>query len=187
MSAIGQQHDLDGSALGPPRFSLRALLAVVSVLCVLFALMSAVGTIWSLMIVFFLSLVMAHVMGNSLGTKLCSRTSRLVPPLGAQLGNLESFEVAGPRRLAERSGLNRATIAMTLGGATVGGIVGGTALAATYPGASAGAVALGIISSAVLGGFFGFTASTFFSVARAALREALSEPTMRHPAAHPPR
>ncbi len=162
-------------------------MGVVSALCVLFALMSALGTIWSLMLVFFLSLILAHVMGNSLGTKLCSRPSRQASPLVAQLGNLESFEVAGPRRLAEHSGLNRATIAMTLGGAIVGGAVGGTGLAATYPGASAGAVALGIISSAVLGGFFGFTASTFFSVARAALREALSEPTMRHPAAPAPR
>jgi len=183
MSAIGQQHDLDGSALGPPRFSLRTLLAGMSALCVLFALMAAVGTIWSLVLAFFLSLVLAHVLGNSLGTKLCSRQAL---PAGNLPSVGVSVEHARPSRLALRTGLHRATTYMTLGGSLLCGVFGGAGLAAISPGASAGAVVLGICSSAVLGGFLGFTASSFFSVARAAIREALADPTLRQPVAHPP-
>ncbi len=61
---------------------------------------------------------------------------------------------------------------MTIGGALIGAEFGGLGLAAIYPRASVAAVTLGVVSSAVLGGFAGFLASSFLSVVRQALAEA---------------
>jgi hypothetical protein len=64
---------------------------------------------------------------------------------------------------------------MTCGGAAAGAFLGGPGLAAVYPDAGAAAVALGVASSAVLGGFAGFLASSFLSVTLKAWREALAQ------------
>jgi hypothetical protein len=160
--------------LGPPRFSLRAMLIAVSALCCMFAVMAAAGVVWSMAILLLITLVGAHVLGNSLGTKLrdeatrealakdglCETVPRPVQPLTA------------PPRLAERARLHRAIglTSMLAGGA--GAELGGMLAAYTYPEASIGAVALGVVSLAVLGGLAGFAASSFLSIARQALREA---------------
>ena len=78
MSQPNNQHDEQGSALDPPRFSLRGLMLAVSAVCCLFGLLTAVGLFWSAILLFFLSLILAHVLGNALGTALRDRSSRRV-------------------------------------------------------------------------------------------------------------
>lgn len=166
------------AALDPPRFSLRTLLVVMTALGCLFGLMTAVGSVWSTVILLFLSLVLAHVLGNSLGTRLRDRASRQVAaeteghsPTRAVAPRLENSE---PGRLTQRTRLSRITLFMAMGGAVAAAFLGGTGLAGIYPEASAPAVALGAVSSAVLGAFAGFMASSFLSVTHQAWREALS-------------
>jgi hypothetical protein len=179
MAMILQKQELPGSALEPPRFSLRALLLAMTALGCLFGLMAAVGGTWSLVLVFFLSLILAHVLGNSVGTKLRDRASRRVSPIeskpAAGPSSLRELAIAGPARLTERARLSRITLIATVGGALLGGAVGGTRFSEMYPDSPLAAVALGMISSAVLGAFAGFAASSFLSVALPALGEALTD------------
>jgi hypothetical protein len=169
--------ELTQSGLSPPRFSLRTLLLVVTGLCCLFAVMAGVGMIWSAVLLLFLSLIAAHVLGNSLGTKLRDQTSQQVeaeraarPPAPAMPSPAELADA--PRRLTERTSLHRFTLVMAGLGAFVGAELGGVGAAAMYPQASNAAVALGVISAAVLGAFAGFLASSFLAVVRQALAEA---------------
>jgi hypothetical protein len=192
MSATVPQHDDHEAGLGPPRFTLRTLLLAVTAMGCLFGLMTVLGSLWSMAILFFSCLIMGHVLGNSLGTTLRDRASRRVtreqglafssvPPAIVKL------EVAAPGRLSQRARLNRITLVMTFGGALAGGTLGGTLSALIYPDAGAAAVGLGVVSSAVLGAFVGFAASSFVSVARAALGEALRDPAIHRFSQHPPR
>lgn len=191
MSSTTPQHDDLEAALGPPRFSLRALLVAVTVLCCVFGLMTALGSVWSMAILLFLCLVLAHVLGNSMGTRLQDQASRRVAlemSLDSHPSSLVKLEVAAPRGLTERARLNRITLVMAMGGALVGGAVGGTLSAIIYPEAGAAAIGLGLVSSAVLGAFVGFTASSFVCVARAAIGEAMRDcnPAIRRLSKHPP-
>lgn len=168
--------DLTDSVLRPPRYSLRTLLLAVTALCCLFALMAAVGMLWSAVLLFFLALAAAHVMGNSLGTKLRDQATRQIaaelairpPPAAGPM----RLDVLAPQQLTGRGRLNRITMLLSIGGALVGAELGGIGLAAIHPQASAAAVALGVISLAVLGGLAGFLASSFLWVVRQALAEA---------------
>jgi len=192
MSATTHQPDDREAGLGPPRFTLRALLVVVTLAGCLFGLMTALGGVWSMAILMFLCLIAAHVAGNSLGTRLRDRASRrttdeLRLPSSNPAPASVKLEVAAPHSLNQRVRLNRLTPVMTAGGALAGGALGGMLSAGVYPEAGAAAVGLGVISAAVLGAFAGFAASSFFSVARAALGEALREPAISRWSQHPPR
>jgi hypothetical protein len=173
-----EDHELTHTGLTPPRFSLRTMLLVVTALCCLFAVMAGVGMIWSAVLLLFLSLVVAHVLGNSLGTKLRDQTSRQIeaerasrPPVAAAAPSPSELAEA-PRRLTERTSLHRVTFVMAGLGAFVGAELGGVGVAAIYPQASNSAVALGVLSAAVLGALTGFLASSFIAVVRQALAEA---------------
>ena len=159
--------------IGPPRFSLRTLLLIVTVAGCLFGVMSVLGTLWSMGMLMILCLIFAHVAGNSLGTTLRDQATRhaaeerrerlLTNPIVAA-----RHEAPAPSQLTKSSRLNRVTLVMTAGGA-----LGGTVSADLYPEAGIAALVLGVVSAAVLGGCVGFTVSAFVSVARAALGEAL--------------
>jgi hypothetical protein len=58
-------------------------------------------------------------------------------------------------------------------GATVGGLSGAAALT-TLTSASIAGAALGGVSSAVIGGLFGFLAASFVEIIRTSLREAIA-------------
>ncbi|MEX0679437.1 MAG: hypothetical protein WD063_20345 [Pirellulales bacterium] len=163
-----------GAALKPPQFTLRTLLVVMTALACLFAVMTAVGSAWSLAILLLLALVSAHVLGNAAGTKLRDRSVRrpIVRSRDAPSRAARTREFASPKRLTEPARLHWITLVMSLGGALAGGYFGGSALAASYPDASAAAVVLGVVSSGVLGGFAGFATSSFLWVMRQALSEA---------------
>ena len=165
------------NALGPPRFTLRTMLLAVTALGCLFGVMTALGSLWSIAILFFGCLVAGHVIGNSVGTRLrdgAPRHERFTPaPFGERVGAAYSSTAQGSG-LSRRGRLSRITLVMTFGGAVAGAFLG-TGLAAIYPEAGAPAVALGVVSSAVLGGFVGFLASSFLSVTLKAWREALAQ------------
>ena len=178
------------AALKPPQFTLRTLLVVMTALACLFAVMTAVGSLWSLAILLLLALVSAHVVGNAVGTKLRDRSARcpivrhrIVPSRFAT-----PREFALPKRLTEPAPLHWITLVMAGGGALAGGYFGGSALADNYPEATTAAVVLGVVSSGVLGGFAGFATSSFLSVMRQALSEAHagSDPHKPRAARRPP-
>ena len=162
------------AALKPPQFTLRALLVAMTALACLFAVMTAVGSVWSLAILLLLALVSAHVVGNAVGTKLRDRSVRrpIVHPSAAPRRAAPPREFASPKRLTEPARLHWITLVTSGGGALAGGYFGGSALANSYPDATIAAVVLGVASSAVLGGFVGFAASSFLAVMRQALSEA---------------
>ncbi len=164
--------------MGPPRFTLRELLLAMTALSGLFGLMAAVGLWWSMAILLFLSLVLAHVLANSLGTRLRDRASRCV--LAEKMASREAaapvqLQVAAPQRLTQRVRLHWITLVMAIGAAVVGATLGGAGLSSLYPDAGLAAIGVGVVSSAVLGAFAGFATSSFLSVAQQALREALGD------------
>ncbi|MEX2114736.1 MAG: hypothetical protein WD845_16205 [Pirellulales bacterium] len=191
MALARQQFELSEPALRPPRFSLRTLWLAVTVLCCLFAVMASLGALWSAMLLLFLCLGAAHVIGNSLGTKLREHADQQIlldrASQPARSAEPVALGVAAPQQLTARRKLNRITLLMTIGGALVGAEFGGLGLAAIYPQASIAAVSLGVVSSAVLGALAGFLSSSFLWVVRQALAEAhrgavaSNCPTIREP------
>jgi hypothetical protein len=162
------------ATLKPPQFTLRTLLLIVSALAGLLAVMTAIGSLWSLAILLLLALVLAHVLGNAVGTKLRDRSVSRADVEAGMTPNrpLPRRELLSPRRLTEPARLHWITLVITGCGVLAGGYFGGSALAASYPDATSAAVVLGFVSSGVLGGFAAFTASSFLTVARQALSEA---------------
>jgi hypothetical protein len=175
------------AALKPPQFTLRTLLVVMAGLACLFAVMTAVGSLWSLAILLLLALVSAHVVGNAVGTTLRDGSARrpIVRHPVVPLRTAPPREFAVPKRLTEAAPLHWITLVMAGGGALAGGYFGGSALAGNYPDATTAAVVLGVVSSGVLGGFAGFTTSSFLSVMRQALGEAHAGSDRHTPRAAP--
>lgn len=169
------------SGLEPPRFTLRTLMIVVTALGCLFGFMSAMGALWSMVILLFVCLALAHVIGNTLGTRLREGAhhdaqSGIEPrPIVVR----DNTPVVAPEHLTRRARLGRITLLMLVCGALAGAVGGALLSNELYPESGAGPLAVAVVSAAVLGGFAGFLTSSFISVGRAAWREALAaaEPT----------
>lgn len=167
-----------------PRFTLRTLLAIVTLLSGFFALLGVLGTTYSVILIWSLLLVAAHVAANAWGT----RQRRLDAAAGARdrdatgqgsLVGVAAIQAAlvPATRLRERMGIDRYMIAVTCLGAFAGGIIGGMFFERQYwQTAGFEAILFGAFSSAVLGGFLGFLVSSFLRVALKALHEATHEP-----------
>jgi hypothetical protein len=161
------------ATLRPPQFTLRTLLVAITLLACAFAVMTAIGSVWTLAILLFAALVAGHVVGNALGTTLRDRSARRkVDEREVAVRAGPRLEIVSPSRLTVPARLHWITMVMAAGGALAGGYFGGAALAASYPEATTAAVVLGFASSGVLGGLAGFAASSFVSVVQQALREA---------------
>ena len=179
MAGLTKNSDEPSLAFMRPQFCLRTLMLSVTLCGVLFALMSALGGLWSIMLVLFLSLAVAHVLGNVLGTQLRDATHRQPRPAD----RAEPYDAASPpvptaQRLREHTGISRKLLIVAALCAMVGGTLGGCGLMFTLgERASLAAIGLGIVSSAVLGGFFGFLLSSFCLVFSRALGEALGDPS----------
>src|SRR5436190_835906 len=121
-----ESRQFDSTALGPPRFTLRTLmLAMVAVSC-LMAIGTAVGTALSLMLLFFVGLITAHVLGNSVGTKLRDRAStsmdtdrRLDEAVRTQARALRLPRDLAPSRLGQHKRLSRVAPVMACAGAVL--------------------------------------------------------------------
>jgi hypothetical protein len=179
MAGLTKNPDEPSLTFMRPQFCLRTLMLSVTLCGVLFALMSALGGLWSIMIVLFLSLVVAHIFGNALGTQLRDANQRQPRPAD----RAEPYDAASPpvptaQRLREHTGISRKLLVFAALCALVGGTLGGCGLVFMLgEQASVAAIGLGIASSAVLGGFFGFLLSSFCVVFSRALGEALGDPT----------
>ena len=169
------------TAAEPPRpfqFGLRSMFAGVAVLSVLFAVMGALGMVWSVILVWFLLLVVAHVTANAWGTRAGRRGARSQPvdvpderlvPL-RHPGHL-TFEGAARLRETKRPGWPMFVV--TAAGALSGGALASTALMLlSLERAGYAGVVVGAISAAAVGGFLGFLASSFLDVAGHAWQEA---------------
>ena len=158
-----------------PRFRLRTLLLGIAVLSVLFTLAARLGAVWSVALGWTALLVAAHVLGNAWGT----RTTRQMPTLARPATDGESpaatdtpIAFAPATRLHRSSRLGWRTILLTVLGAVAGGAVATVGLIALYAERQAYAgIALGIVCSAALGGFFGFLAASSIGMTLHAMSE----------------
>jgi hypothetical protein len=145
---------------------------------VLFLVMSWVGPVWSLVLVWLLLLVFAHVFGNAWGTRARQRNDSksfvevdVVEPRQARPAPL----AADPSAVRLRhTAVFRPFDFVAIGAAAVlGGGLGGSALWATYWNrAGYSAILVGAVSSAIIGGFLGFLCVTFLRVAVSAAADA---------------
>ncbi|MEX0711406.1 MAG: hypothetical protein WD278_03600 [Pirellulales bacterium] len=166
-------------AARPFQFGLRALFAGVAGLCALFALMDVVGFPWSVVLAWFALLGFAHVAANAWGTKAARRTPSDRPDQpgpgrgGPGSTATERALVQSVIQLRENKRPGRSMVAATVAAALVGGSLGTLLLVASaLQRAGIAGVAIGGVSSAVVGGLFGFLASSFVEVAAGAWHEA---------------
>jgi hypothetical protein len=168
-----------------PQFTLRTLFLAISGLGVLFAVCNAIGLLASFGLLVFISLIALHIIGNALGTSLRDHAPVSPTHSGNYGDNPTSghFSFALPpgvalpqstSRLSQRTPLGWVIFLTTLVGLVAGGWLGSWILL-NSAGTSLHGLALGAISSGVLGGFAGFLfgsfVKTWLSVWRQACRE----------------
>jgi hypothetical protein len=142
--------------------------------CVLFGLMRDIGPLPSVGLCFFLVLVLLHVAGNAIGTSLRDEASRNTEtgeksPLPAAAA---ARQIANsPSRLGERTPLGWPVFVLTALGAALGGSLSSLAYA-YWTDVNAAGLVVGAVSSAILGGFFGFLSSSFLKMVFRAWRQA---------------
>jgi hypothetical protein len=170
----------------PLQFGLRALFAAVACLGVLFAVMGLVGPVWSTILVWFLLLVMAHMIANCWGSRgwraAESDDADDLDADGAWLAEHDSRPAAGvpATRLRDSTKLGWKMLLVTAAGALAGGAMG--AIFLVWLGVDRvglAGIAVGGISAAVVGGFLGFLASSFVEVAGGAWQEAARGASLR--------
>ncbi len=153
-----------------PRFSLRTLLLIVAAMCGLLSLATSLKPIWALVASWGLLMVAAHVAGNVSGTRRY-RGPREMDEGPAFISN--EIVHAPSTQLREHADFGRSMIFATLASALVGCLVGTTYL---ILGLRTSPPLLGLLvgatSSSIIGGLFGFLASSFLNVFRRALRQA---------------
>jgi hypothetical protein len=156
------------------QFSLRALLLGVTVAAVLCGLVVSVSPLWTLVIGWFFVLVVGHVLGNWLGTRL--RQRRQVRD--AALDGTDEQPDCGPIHYAPTSRLrHHVALGRSMFISTAISTVAGCALGVVYlvrysEHVTISGLAVGAISAAVIGGVFGFLTSAFVTVTMCAIHEA---------------
>jgi len=117
--------------------------------------------------------IAAHVAGNALGTRLRDATDRHLRA-GRRGGRAEAppIPTAAPAFLETRTPLGRLVPVSVAIGAACGGTAGAVALGWLTRATAAGAL-LGGVSSAVVGGLFGFLLASLIEIVRTSLREAI--------------
>jgi hypothetical protein len=169
------------------RFGLKQMFLLLSLAGVLCGLLVGTGGSWPLIIGLATLLVGAHVLGNSLGTRLRDTSGEVlqwradqsglgpdVPVATGQPIELAKLNLPPSTPLASRQRVARWT-AWFVGGGAIGGLLAGSTVIAMTIGPRiewAGWV-VGTISCGVLGAWVVFLASTFSSIARHAWRHAL--------------
>ncbi|HEX5445169.1 MAG TPA: hypothetical protein VFW87_15125 [Pirellulales bacterium] len=166
----------------PFQYRLRTMFAAVAILSMLFAVMDAVGMVWSVVLVWFLLLAVAHVTANAWGSKTSERAvaartddTQQTPP------SLESPRVVpwgdvpwgDAARLRQTTRLGWPMIVLTVAGALAGGALASTALMLlSHPRVGYAGVVVGTLSAATVSGFLAFLTSSFVEVAGRAWQEA---------------
>jgi hypothetical protein len=147
-----------------PQFGLRTLMIVVGLAAVLFSVMGWLGPVPSAGLLLALTVVGLHVVGNAVGTSLRDHApsrSAVEPPNAqpASETNVAREHLPLPR-LHQRTPLGWIVRAATLLGCGVGAWLGYDVLGQWLDG-----LFVGMASSAILGGFFGFLLGSFFKMA----------------------
>jgi hypothetical protein len=146
------------------QFTLRALFAVVALFAIVFALLRYGGGAAAMVVITFGALIAAHVVGNSLGTRLRDDVSREMNPRPAHLPQrVPSTPVPIDRRLHERTPIGRVILITTGGAAFTAAVLGGAALF-LWTSAGPSGWLVGTLSSAVVGGFVGFLLASFLEM-----------------------
>jgi hypothetical protein len=146
------------------------LVVVVAVACAAINWLGLAG--WMAAVVVLAS-VAAHVAGNALGTKMRDATDRdLARGIGFRAWPT-ALPAANPTHLERFGGLGRLAPVSASIGALCGGAIGTAALVAWTNSSWPGAV-LGGLSSAVIGGLFGFLGASFVEILRTSIREAIA-------------
>jgi hypothetical protein len=171
------------------RFGLRQLFFFVSLATVFCAVMASVDGVWPIVIGCILALIIAHVFGTFLGSRLRD-TSHEVQRWKARPGSLDQDNpVALPQPLGDADFPARPNLPLAgyerihrwsnwcvFGGAVGGGILGAVGISAlggesiTWFG-----IALGSTSCAVLGAWAALLWTTFWTISRHVLRQASKE------------
>ena len=144
------------------------LAVVIAVACAAIGWLGLAG--WMAVLVLLASVGM-HVAGNAIGTRLRESADRDVHR--RELPPQQPLPAARPTHLERRSSLGRLVPVSARIGAAFGGTAGMASLLAFTASSPAGAV-LGGVSSAVMGGLFGFLGASFVEVVRTSLREAVA-------------
>lgn len=149
-------------------------------LSVLFSVMSLVGPMWSTILVWFLVLVAAHVVGNSWGSRSWPADRTPLQEAEEHAGAQGFSFTSGPcpdvpaTQLREATKLGWIMPLAAAGGAVLGGAIGvGFLLWLGFEQVGYAGITVGGCSAAVVGGLAGFLASSFVSVARGAWQEAV--------------
>jgi len=168
------------------RFGLRQMFLFVTLVCVLLTLLVLTKGPWPLVIGATSALVAAHVFGTLIGNRLRDTSREVVewraanPALEDDVPQVnlrpsEAAKLAMPTttHLAEHGHVCQWLLWFVLGGAVLGTVFGGTILGFTIgPRIGWAGWTIGAISCGVLGSWVAFLASSFYSIARHAWRDA---------------
>ena len=179
------------TALGPPQYSLRSLLLAVGGVFLLIALVDWVGAAWAAPLVFLMILIVGHVMGNVVGTRLRDAGSTCQRPATASMSQTTGNSTANSTtaatavclarmrsvrkpHLCDKTPLERGVWLLVASGIAAGSLAGGILLATlqwqdiTWIG-----LLLGAVSAGILGGWLTLLGATFLHAAGRAWREAV--------------
>jgi hypothetical protein len=143
------------------------------VLAVAAAAIGWLGLAGWLAVVVVLASIGMHVAGNALGTQLRDATDRRLAPERLRATAAPQLPACRPTQLGRRASLGLLVPVSAGIGAACGGVAGSTALFLLASSSPVGAI-IGGVSSAVLGGLFGFLAASFVEIVRTSLKEALA-------------
>ena len=149
-------------ALEPPRFGLKSLFLIVTLMAAAIALWQRVGPTAGIASLLVSLVVFAHVAGNLIGSQLRDRSTKHVANLHQRRPNLSRRSVrpeefAPVTQLSHRAPLGGCMILMTVVGGVAGAIAGGILLWRIHPEtATVATVGVGSLATGVLGGFWAF-------------------------------
>lgn len=153
--------------LKPPRFGLRSLFVVLTLLCVLLATMQLAGGLGAAALLLFVLAVLAHVAGASLGDQLRANGSappvdeQGMPILAAPRRTAQAHEFAPATPLGERRSLGWTMLIVTTLCLIAGAIAGGKLFGGDGDLAGIRSAVLGSVSLGVLGWIGGFALVSF--------------------------
>lgn len=181
MGSSNSNCDREYASLKPPQFHLRTMLIGVALICVLLVVMVSIGMFWAMGLLLLILLILAHVVGNSLGTQLRDQGSR-VTTAEADANKLPPIDIPAvwqrpsAGRMQEKRPIGWLLIALSVVGAIASGVIGGLAISSLYwDKIGIGAIAIAALASGVIGGMGAFAMGAFIDMMRRALREATAE------------
>jgi amino acid transporter len=156
-----------------PQFTLRALMLGVAVVAGLLGLITTVSPLWSVIVVWFVILVVGHVLGNWLGTTI--NRQRRAEEQDSERPSHPAVHFAPTSRLRHHVVLGWTMFISAAASALVGcclGVLYLTRYSEFADRLTPSGLLVGALSSTVIGGLFGFLTSSFLTVTACALHEA---------------